>query len=46
MPKYTSRNVSDTSTACRTTFLAFDSISKHFHHTNHSPVSLDLVLPR
>jgi len=43
MPKYTYRNVSNTRLHA---FLAFSSISKHFHHTNCSPGPVDLVPSR
>jgi len=43
MLKHTSRNVSNTTLHA---FLVFGSISKHFHHTSHSPGPLDLLSPR
>jgi len=43
MTKYTHRNISN---RLFHAFLAFGSMSKHFHHTNHSPGLVDLVLPR
>jgi len=43
LPKYTYRNIS---TVLFHVFLAFDSISMHFQHTNHSPGPLKMVSPR
>jgi len=43
MPKYAYRNVSDTFFHA---FVAFDSISKHFHYTNRSPGPPDQVVPK
>jgi len=43
MPKQIYRNVSDTLFHA---FLAFGSLSRHFHHTNRSLGAVELVMPR